>query len=226
MNSILLYVKTLYSPAHVFENLIEKPRWVFPLCVILSLNITTFVGFKDLLKAERDAEIRKSVLANNAIPDSKKEEAIEKAISFTESHSSFGLVLIILPLILFFFLYPFAFWALFRLIVRSPIRYEQVLSIYSFSNVVEVPAWLFQSTLLVLTKSSKIQTGLNIFVNNPESIEYVALGFVDIFTVWLFILFALGSSILLRQPKLKVGIIIITIWLVWTSIKLLPEMLR
>jgi hypothetical protein len=55
---------------------------------------------------------------------------------------------------------------------------------------------------------------------------FALLGSIDIFTIWTLALFAIGFSYAAKFSKSKSAAIVITVWAIWTCIKLIGPAIR
>lgn len=207
------------SPHKVFESIKEKPDWLLPF--ILMAIVSLVVGY-----LVTDIAIEDQIARIEANPDISPERA-EMIIEGIESGSTGArkyINLILSPVIILVVLFLVSGILLFcgNVVLGGDSQYKKVLAVYAWSGLISVLAGIVKTPLILLTKTTNVATNLAVFFpfENQYSLGYRILSQVDVFTIWLVIVIAIGLSVIYRFRLQKTLIVVATLQVIWAAIKI------
>src|SRR2546426_4679101 len=220
-------VGVFFSPSETLASIARQPDWVVPLVLMLVVSLISGIVMAnrvDFASAARDAmEQNKNIPPDRVESAVKMSAAIGKVASYCAPiFSIIGFLVISGVLLLAFRLFG------------GEGNFKQAFS-------VSVYAWmpgLLKSiiTLIVLLSRSgmgaedlaiAVRSNLGFLVSMKSNpMAFAVLTSLDIFTIWVLILFSIGFAYVARVPKAKAATIVVTLWLVTVAFKVVPAALQ
>jgi hypothetical protein len=222
MNEPARLLGVFYEPGKVFADVAEKPRWgIAPLLVstlvglALVYAISTHIGWEPTIR---------QTLANNPRTADMPADQREKAIATgTKVASIFGWVGAALGAPFSVLIIAGVLTGLFNGLLGTELKFAQTFAITAYALVVRA----LLAALLILLVYLKPPEEFNIQVSpfspaaymnrleNPKWLMSLA-GSLDLFTIWVIILLALGFSVAARKLSFSKSLTAIAIpWLIW-----------
>jgi Yip1 domain len=211
------FIDILHSPSAVFARRENGGFWVPMLVVTLSIAVI-FFAIKGMLQPMMDAEFQRGAAAAMRKNPQITEDQLASMRNIQEKFSAFALIVFI-PIGIF--LTGIVLWLAGKLFdAKETLRTAIVVAAYAFvPKIIEIVLTAVQA--LVLDSSSftshyAVTLGLGRFLN-PDStspILLALLGRVDVFTIWLTVLLAIGLSVTGRIPRSRAAMAAALVWLV------------
>lgn len=220
MNVFERIINLFVAPSKTFEALVIKPDWVTPLILFFLVFATVSFLLKDVIQAEQAIVTKESIMKNQQIPDSQKEQSAEQAISMMKKFWAVGIGVGFIAVIIMYLLGGLALHLGGKSILKGNGTYLQVLSIFGYSGLVDVLASIIKVPLMYINQTMRVDTGLGILLgeNATRTPLYVFLSKFDIFTFWQLAVLIIGLSILYKFPKGKTAALVIGLWVIWILI--------
>lgn len=208
MSNIL---KIFYSPVEVFQDLKERPTWVWAFVIILLISlIFTFVCMPII----RQEAIR---TLQERLPPDRAEVALRffSGTGFyirTAISSLFGAAVVI-------FLQAGVFMLILTLIVRE-IEFRKLLAVTVYANLIPLAGKLVRLPLILYKKTMEIHTDLLLFLPFIEkrTFLYRFLSQLDFFTVWALLLFSVGIATITKLERKTSILVVFILWLAFIII--------
>ncbi len=217
MGVVSRIINLFISPSKTFEALIAKPDWVTPIVISVILFLITGILLKDVIQAEQVKATRESIMKNDKIEASQKEQIIEQSTSMMKK---FWVVGYAVGLVVVMAMYFGA--ALFLRIGGNNIMggsagYMQVLSIFAYSSLIDVVAAAVKVPLMVINQTMRVDTGLGMLAaeDATRTALYAFLSKFDIFSFWQITVLIIGLSMLYKFSKGKTAGLVIGLWLLY-----------
>jgi hypothetical protein len=189
------------SPRRVFESLRQHPKWMDMLLLYLVLSTAMFIPMQPVIKAET---IQQGIdqIDRSEMSEEQKTEAKQRQAGMMDKMMSvpvgLGMSLIFTPLI-------FLFWALivwmgYGFMAGGQLSFGQAFAATCHVALIFLLAGLVKLPLVLMKKTVHVATSLALVLPDadPRSVPFAALNTLDIFTIWAFIVLAIGMVPLAR----------------------------
>lgn len=210
------FVDIFTSPSDVFARRQNSGFWL-PMIVVTLIIGVLFIGTKGLLQPMMDAEFSRASAAMLRKNPQMTEEQLASVRHFQEIAASFALF-IFTPIGIF--LTGLALWLIGKLFdATESLRTAVTVAAYAFiPRIVEMVINAIQGLLLdpsKMTSRYAISFGVGRFLNPDTTSPFVLalLGRVDVFTIWITILLAIGLSVTGRIPRSRAYVAAACVWL-------------
>jgi len=206
MNLIQRIIGVIFSPGKVMQSLEQKPRILFALLLtIFTPIVMIFSVFPMYLEFSRHT-------MESTYPNMTAEQ-IDQAINITKYTAPLGGAL---GAVAMWFFGALAIWVIIK-IFKGEGRYKQVLSVTGYAAVISALASisLIVTTQITGTFSVVSLTSLaSLLPNMKGSFLYGAAKAIDIFSIWQYVVIAIGTATVSKLDKKKVYIIVACIFAV------------
>ena len=205
-------INIFFEPKKVFENLKIKPTWLVPFLIVIVLAIGSFYYTYPFIM---DQQVQK-IQENERIPEEQKQAIIE---TMKEADHPplwqlamppvFGLiVLAVVAGILYF---------VFNVLLGGDSTYRSVLSVYSYSGLVQVASMIVKFPLIMIKGNVNVQTSLALLlsVEAKDTFLYGVLSSFDVFNFWQVILVSMGMGVMYKYSTKKALITVFVLWIIW-----------
>ena len=199
-----------FKPKEVFASLKAKSNWLAPFILISLLSLV----FGYLTYEPRMADIKENVLSNPQYTEEQR-AAIETQFEqqaggkWTTVFTPVGVLIYLMCITLVLFL-------VFNVFFGGKGSFKNMLSIFTYSCLVGIPAMIVQ-TPLILAKNSieKVHTDLAVLlpVDLSDKFYYQFLAGLDFFNFWQVLLIATGISIFYQMTFKKSLTTVMMLWI-------------
>ncbi len=209
------FVDIFASPSEVFARRQNSSFWL-PMIVVAVVIGILFVATKGLMQPVMDAEFARGAAAAMRKNPQLTEEQMQSMRAMTEKFS------VVIPFIFVpigIFLTGLFLWLIGKLFdATETLRTALVVTAYAFViRVVEIVVNVIQLALLdssTLTSHYALTLGVGRFLNPDGSPFALALlGRVDVFTIWITVLLAIGLSVTGKIPRSRAYLAAACVWL-------------
>jgi hypothetical protein len=223
MNEPARLFGVFFEPGKVFADVAARPRWIVPMLILMLAGlalvyaISTHIGW--------DQTIRQTIANNPRTADLPAEQR-EKAIATgTKIASVGGWVGALLGAPLSILLIAGVLTGLFNGLLGTELKFMQGFAITTYAMLVRT----LLSALMILLVYLKPPEEFNIqvspfspaaYMNRLETPKWLMglAGSIDLFTIWVIILLAIGFSVAARKLSFSKALITISIpWLIWVA---------
>jgi hypothetical protein len=226
-NGFQRIIGVLISPNETFASIARQPDFLAPLLVILVLAAVG--GFIFAQRVDFTAPAREAMEERGNMSEAQMESAlritatISKIISYGSPLFSLVVLLIISGVMLLAF----------RLMGGEG-TFKQAFSVTLYAwmplmilNVIMVAIIASRTGVTALDLPTLVMSNPAFLVTMKEHpLLFALLGSIDIFSIWSLALFAIGFSYVSKFSKSKSAAIVITVWAIWTCIKLIGPAIR
>jgi len=205
-----------FEPRKVFESLRARPTWLIPFVIVALLVIgSTYLTFPYIMKAQVE---RIEEMEN--IPEARKSAIIEQMEQIDQPPvwqvaiiPVFSLFLLVLFSAVLFFV--------FNVLMGGDSSYRSVLSVYSYSGLVAIPALIVKLPLITMKETLNVQTSLALlpFANPDSRFLYSVLSGFDIFSLWQVILISMGLGVMYKYTTAKAFTAVVILWVLLIVVK-------
>jgi hypothetical protein len=233
-------IGVLFSPGETFEDINRKPTWLAPLLIAITLGVCNTIFFTwwvnpDWNRITRDM-IRQQV--NNRGGEMPPEDAITRQVDVMKVVGKLfpAFVVVVTPVL---FLIMAGVFALGMMLMQAQTSFKRILSVvaWSFCGVMSVVnSIVIDASLLVrdresldainpMDQSGVSATHLGVLLGSGSSPVLKALASsVDLFSIWLIILLAIGLAAVGGSRKItkgKTATLVLSLWVVLVLLKVL-----
>lgn len=211
------FIDIFVSPSEVFERRRDS-GFLVPLLVLVVLMTLLFIIGKPVLSSVFDAEYARGAAAAMRHNPQITQEQMEKGRAMTEKFQVVGVVFFsfVAPLLL-----GVVVWAVGKFFdARESIGAACMIATYAFfPRVLESLVNIAQGYFLdpaALNGRYRLTLGAGRFLDpdTASPILLAVIGRIDLFTVWVTILIAIGLSVVGRIPRSRAAIAAVIIWIV------------
>jgi len=219
-------VGVLFSPNETFASIARQPDWLVPLALILVISL--FAGILianrvDFASAAREAMEQKNIPPDRVESAVKMTAAISKVASYCAPiFSVIGFLVIAGVLLLAFRLFG----------GEGTFKQAFSVSVYAWipgllKSIITLVVLLTRDSMSAEDLAIAVRSNLGFLVSMKSNpMAFAVLTSLDIFTIWVLILFIIGFAYVARVSKAKAATIVVTLWLVTVAFKVVPAAIR
>lgn len=205
-----------FEPSRVFKSLNARPTWLVPFLMVILLSIgSLYVTFPQIMKAQVER-----IQEMDNIPQQQKDRIIER---LTETNQPPIWQVGMVPVFGFLLLAVFsaALFFVFNVLLGGDSNYRRVLSVYSYSALVAIPALIVKLPLIFMKGTLNVQTSLALlpFADPDSRFLYSVLSGFDIFNLWQVILISIGLGVMYRLSTKKAFTAVLILWILLILVK-------
>jgi hypothetical protein len=239
-------IGTLLSPGETFADINRKPTWIAPMIIVLVTGLAASVFLEWRVKPDWERFFRTQVTkalerSGRTVPPEQIDQQVAFQVKFakTDFSSPLSILLTLLKLVLyvvFSCVVPAGVFALGLMFMQAKTTFKKILSVVSWSTAATglVGALVFMASLMVRDPeslrdvnpteiTSLVPTNLGVILPSDVSPAIASIaGSLDIFTIWLLILFTIGFATISGARNMsssKTGKLVFGLWIVWVLIK-------
>ncbi len=220
LNLVERIIQVFVNPTKLFQYLKQKPDFWAPL--ILTILISMISGYY-IAPIAINEQIQR-IESNTNIPDDAKMRMIDN-LEAAKSGTRRMVSTVVPPLIsvpLFFLIIAFVFWATGNFVFARQVRFAQVFSAITYSNL--IPLLLgtaIKLPLILATHSISVQTSPAVVLSADQrgTFLYSLLSSFDIFNLWYLAVFAIGMAVLYEVKRSRAYTLVFGLWFVWVLAK-------
>jgi hypothetical protein len=226
-NSFERIVGVLIAPSETFSSIARTPDWVVPLVLILVVSLIS--GIVMAQRVDFASAVREQMEQNkNISPDQ-----VDRSVRMVSAFSKVAAYCAPIFSIIFLLIIAAVLLMAFRLFGGEN-NFKQ-----SFS--VSVYAWMpglvkgIISLVVILARESVSAQDLAIIVRSnlgflvdmkTNPMAFAVLTSLDVFTIWILILYTIGFTYASRLSKAKSAAIVVALWAVTVLFKLVPAAIK
>ncbi len=219
-------VGVLFSPNETFASIARQPDWLVPLALMLVISL--FAGILianrvDFASAAREAMEQKNIPPDRVESAVKMTAAISKVASYCAPiFSVIGFLVIAGVLLLAFRLFG----------GEGTFKQAFSVSVYAWipgllKSIITLVVLLTRDSMSAEDLAIAVRSNLGFLVSMKSNpMAFAVLTSLDIFTIWVLILFIIGFAYVARVSKAKAATIVVTLWLVTVAFKVVPAAIR
>ena len=208
-----------FEPSKTFAALNRTPSWLFPVIVLIVIVMISSV----LQTPFRVQEARDQIDQNPRLSAQQKEEFIDRMEEQQAKPVMKLISYVIGPLVAIFAIVFIVAGVLYfggNVLLGGETVFKKVLSIYCWSSLVAVPAFIVKMPLMMVKKTAHIHTSLAAIMpsGSDESLIFKILSHTDIFTIWEIWLIVLGLAIIYKFSTKKTATMVVGLYIVYVII--------
>jgi len=206
----------LVDPGRTFSALDHKPSWLFPVIVLILVAMISSVLVADF----RIQEARQRIEQNDRFTPQQREEIYDRMDEQQSKPIMKLLSYVIGPIVAVFIIIFFVSAVLYfggNVLLGGETGFKKVLSVYSWSSMVAIPALLLKTPLMLLKETSKVHTSLAALMpsGSEEGLLFKILTHTDLFTIWEISLLSIGLAVIYKFSTKKTAGLVIGLYLVY-----------
>lgn len=188
-----------YQPDKVFEGMKDQPRWLVPLIVsVVFTLIVTAIILPTIVMPEQAANI-----ANNPDIPAEQLEAIQARMSGPIPLIA-GLASNLIAVPVGLLLIGLIFWWIFSMMGHKA-GFKQMFTAAVYASLIGIPGAVIKVPLMFVKQTAKVSTSLGLIlpVEMEEGFLVRLLNHIDLFTIWMLVVMAIGFSVFSGAPRKK-----------------------
>lgn len=222
------------SPGELFENVrLTGPtasNWLLPLIllIIVALAMSQLVLSNPSLRDQMGSIIKKSMeesVQSGRMTQEQADQAYEQFASPTSTMAMiirFVATILGIPIVLF--VVALAYWLLGKWGMRATAPYMKVVEVVGLTFFIGILESIVNTIMIFLMDSIFASPSLALIVLQNFDIQnklHMALGKVNIFTIWSLAVTSIGLSKLFQRDFPKVAVLVFALWIVWCVFSIL-----
>lgn len=204
MNIFQRIIGVFVSPGKTFEYIAKKPDWLAPLIVVLLITLVfTNLTMSLILETQKDAQ--QKALVEQGYSDTEIENAMEMSAKmapiFANVGAIFGVVIFILVVSALLLL-------LGNVVFGGSATFKQLFAISSYAWLIPAVGSLIKLPLILSKNTIDVHFSLATFFppEQAETFTYQIFKAAELFTIWQFVVLAIGLGIAAKISKEKAGL--------------------
>lgn len=246
LGPLLRLTGALFSAGETFADVNRKPTWLTAMIIVMLTGFAASVLIEWRVKPDWERFFRTQTTkalerSGRSVPPEQIDQQIAMQVMFarTDLTSPLSLAVLVVKLVIYTILYcvvPAGVFALGLMLIQAKTTFKKILSVVAWSTAATglVGAVVFFAALMVRDQeglreinpteiTNLVPTNLGVILPSDTSpfLGSIAAS-LDIFSIWLLILFVLGFTAIAGARKItrgKIGTIVVSLWLVWVLIK-------
>ncbi len=216
MGGVSKVINIFFEPKRVFESLKIKPTWLIPFLIVIVLAMGSFYYTYPFVM---DQQIQK-IQENERIPEQQKQVIIERMKEVEHPPlwqlampPVFGFIVLVLVAGILYFV--------FNVLMGGDSAYRSVLSVYSYSGLVQIPSMIVKFPLIMIKGNVNVQTSLALLLSAEakDTFLYSVLSSFDVFNFWQVILVSMGMGVMYKYSTKKAFVAVLILWLIYILAK-------
>jgi hypothetical protein len=216
-------IGAIMSPRRTFESIARRPTWLFPVLLVLVLNLVVVFSFSHHIGWRATIEKQLATSSNYAqLTPQQQQQAINRALRIAPIGgavgATVGFVLILLAMALIFL-------GAFNIIFGTAIKFKQSFSICAFAFMPGVVRGLL-ALLIIWVHPPEGVSLQNLVMSNvgaflpagvPAWLQTLGTS-LDVFTFWSMALLAVGFAAVGTAKKVRFGsalAVVVSLWIVY-----------
>jgi hypothetical protein len=217
-------VGVLFSPDETFASIARKPDWAVPLLLFMAISLLSgfvFAHHVDFIAPAREQMEAQGKLTPDQINSQLKiAGAIAKVIAYCSPIVSVIIFMIVAAILMLAYR-----------MMGGEGDFRHYLSVTLYGWVPQIIQVLIMAIILAtrseLTSAGDLPTLVRsnpAFLVNPHEhqVLFSLLSSFDVFSIWSLVLMVIGFAHVSRFSKQKSAGVLITMWALWTGLKLIP----
>ncbi|MDD2890681.1 MAG: YIP1 family protein [bacterium] len=205
-------LKIFYAPLDVFNELKERPYWLLAFIVFLVVTLASSAGLLPIMKST-------AMETMQGVPHSGD---AEQAMGFFSGPKFYliSLIGVCFSTIITILFQAGIFLFMLSLFFTKEVNFKQLLSLTVYTKLVTLLGVVIKFPIILAKQSMEVHTDLLLFAPflKPKTFLYTFLGSMDFFTIWSFVLFAIGISVFTKLERKKTYTLVFVSWLISIAI--------
>lgn len=226
-NSFERIAGVFFSPTETFASIARQPNWGLPLVLMLVVSLISGIVIAnrvDFTSAARDA-----IEQNKNIPPDRVEGAVKMSVAIGKVASYCAPIFSVVGFLVIAGVLLLAF----RLMGGEG-NFKQAFSVSVYAwmpallkSIITLAVLLTREGMGAEDLAIAVRSNLGFLVSMKSNpMAFAVLTSLDIFTIWVLILFSIGFAYVSHLSKAKSAAIVVTLWLVSVVFKLVPAAIR
>lgn len=201
----------IVSPGKTFRYIKNKPDWIIPLLIIITISVSAQIVIKPYFFNSREYDkIITDMMEKADMDRDSAEEIMYKQMTIFMPVGA----LIMTPLILL--LFSGAMFLGGNLVMGGETSFKHLFSINAYVAIVGIVGMLLKFPLIMAKGSTDVLTSLALLMppDADETIIYKLLSLFDVIVLWESVVAAIGLAIIYNWTQKKANTLVISMWLV------------
>lgn len=205
--------KVLFEPKATFEALRDRSPWVLPFFLGLIL-VVAFTWFTWPYQIDQRAEM---IRMNENIPEAAKAQVMERIAEIRDDPSPVQTGIAGVAVVIFSLIGAGVWLLVGNVMLGGNASFKQIWSMFNYAGMVSIVGLVIKWILISMKQSMDVHTSLALLMPGADRTSYgfLAMSGVDIFSIWLFVVIALGLSAVCKVATRKAMVASFVVWLVW-----------
>ncbi len=211
LNPLQRIIGVFCYPGQTFEQVDRRPDWWMPLLIVTAATLLfTYLTLPISLPEQMAKQEQK--MAERGM----NYQQIEKAMAMGEKLGKFfGLIGAVVGPGIWALIASLFLWFVGSVLLGGKTTYRKIFSVYLYASLIGVLDMLIRLPLVLVKESAEIQFNLTLFLPDEQSgtLAYMAAQSLGVFTIWHFVVLAIGFSVIYRFSIQKAGLAMSALWL-------------
>jgi len=211
LNLIQRLIGIIISPGKTFSQIKEKPDWIIPLLVTITISLSVQIVIKPYFFNSKQYETTITDLMEKTDMDRESaEEIIQKNMTIFIPVGA----LVMTPLLML--LISGAMFLGGNLVMGGETSFKHLFSINAYIGIIGAAGMLLTLPLIMAKGSTDVLTSLALLMplDADETILYKLLSLFDVIVLWESAVAAIGLAIIYNWEQKKANMLVIGLWLI------------
>jgi hypothetical protein len=226
-NSFQRIVGVLIAPNETFSSIARTPDWVVPLVLILVVSLIS--GIVIAQRVDFVSAVREQMAENKNISPDQMDRSVRMVSAFSKVAAYCAPIFSII----FLLIIAAAMLVAFRLFGgENNFKQSFSVSVYAWmpglvKSIITLAIILSRDTVPAQDLAIIVRSNLGFLVDmKTNPMAFAVLTSLDVFTIWILILYTIGFSYASRLSKAKSAAIVVALWAVTVLFKLVPAAIK
>jgi len=213
LNPLQRILGVFFSPQKTFEDIDRKPDWVVPfiliLIIVVGFTIVTMpITMPERMDQQREKMIEKGLSDEQIDSAMATGEKIGKIFAPIGATIGTGAVLVLFTLIL---------WFVGNIVLGGQTTFPKIFSVYNYSSLVGMLGLLLRIPLILSKHTANVHFSLALLLPEDQSktVLYNLLKAFDIFSIWQYVVLAIGFAVIYKFSIKKSGITMLILFIIY-----------
>ena len=200
LNAFQKIIGVFFSPTKTFESIDRKPGWIVPVVVILLITVVISIVANPILLPLRKDKIIERMEQRGAT-----RQQMDNMLDRIDKSANLGFIFATIRLIIKLLILTLIVWFVGKFVLGKDASFEKVFSVFTYSYLPWVLGMVLVVILMVVQKSPDIHFSIATFLPGDQSGKFIynLVRSIGVFSIWHFIVLALGLSVIYKLPPGK-----------------------
>lgn len=213
LNAFQRIAGVFFSPKNTFEDIDRKPGWVLPfilimLIVVVFTIITMPVTMPEQMEKQRERMEERGMSDEQIDAAMATGEKIGKIVGPIGAAISTGIVLVVFALI---------FWFVGNIVLGGQTTFPKIFSVYNYSSLIAMLGMLVSIPIILSKQTANVHFSLALLLpeDQSETILYNILKAFGLFSIWQYVVLAIGFAVIYKFSLKKSGITMVVMFIIY-----------
>lgn len=197
-------IGVFFSPHSTFEDIDRKPDWVIPLIIVVAIVIGFTIVTMPITAPEQMEKQREQMLERGMDDDQ-----IDQILATQEKVGKYlGPVMAAITTAIIFIIFAALFLFVGNIVLGGMTTLKKMFSVYLYSSLIGMLGMVLSVPLIIQKQTANVHFSLALLLpeEHSKTILYHTLKAFNVFSIWQFVVLAIGFAVIYKFSMKKAGI--------------------